>query len=174
MKTFPLADTRTAYSAALKSTEIYSLQNFHNCLQLLATQLLVMKLQKTNPSAVDTPKSSAAQMTSLSITEEPCCLESDSLLLPTIMEDKKMRWALLCLLLLQLVGSHLRYMFDNKNRDLYYFVLWWSRRWGLWRRKKYNITTALRWPLPSLAYDTYSSSLQLNCKFLTFKSLKVN
>lgn len=41
----------------------------------------IWKVQTTSPTDVDTPKSSASQMTSLSITDAPCCLESTSLLL---------------------------------------------------------------------------------------------
>lgn len=33
-----------------------------------------------------------------------------------IMEEEKMRWAQLCLLLLQLLGTFLSYMFGNKSR----------------------------------------------------------
>ena len=38
-----------------------------------------------------------------------------------IIEDEEMRWTPLCLLLLQLVGTHFRYMAGNKGTAEYYY-----------------------------------------------------
>lgn len=70
-----------------------------------------------------------------------------------------MRWAPLCLLLLQLVGTYLSYMSGNKSTAEYSNISCFSGAGGdLVTGRQCNITIALKCPLPLPPYDKYTRS----------------